>query len=726
MDTLSSLFSKKIKKSPMPPQFHGINEDLYEGKKLISKRRKTKNKIAQKSPLLEGFANQLDDVTLNEDEETTALNAQLQSNLSSHKGALKGVLSDYVTARAEQAQCVQRCNNLTAVQAAVNKNAKITSPTHCTAYAGTDYAYCPSTGINYCAGVCSDGATCPGTGLRWFACSANNEIQDLTTQKSLAEAAGHGYEWGSIAQNILWQGENSPEACAAACDANPECTAYETCNNGKSGPGCRGCYLINKPSIGPPSNFQNAVWSARSKEQNSACDIDEGLAYLADGPAPTCVAATPEYIKEIAQRTIAMPHGMAFGQQSNGCWHILQWAPNNTIPGADKKTRSMYPKYFAVVRPPQPAQCEQLGQGSADADAEDETELQKEACLAGCKLSEAYLEPTAQTANVCAEGWTKTSNAAGCQWCTKDGHICTINTGKGPCGQAFCTGDVETKKISSCGELGRDCNTVAHWNGCSNSDQCAGPEIFCREGDRRCLTDADCTWANSVDGGNRDCTRIPRSGHCPNSTCADNPAGVVGVGIEADGTNPWVAGESSAWNVNNQKQICVSRGMCFNAWKLRWPGAPDGPWCFEPEATPPDQTINAVAACQQSETANAAALNQQLGGRNLTQEYTDLQNQENIELNDEGGAISSRIANILGLRQELNANNSTLRTDLTSTLSDFQKELKILENTEQESTTIKAMMEQGKLNKRSASYKYYIWLGLAICVLIVAIRQLKK
>jgi len=35
-------------------------------------------------------------------------------------------------------------------------------------------------------------------------------------------------------------------------------------------------------------------------------------------------------------------------------------------------------------------------------------------------------------------------------------------------------------------------------------------------------------------------------------------------------------------------------------------------------------------------------------------------------------------------------------------------------------------MEDGKLNKRSASYKYYIWLGLAICVLMVAIRQLKK
>ena len=106
MDTLSSLFSKKINKVPLPPQFHGINEDLYEGEKLISKRRRMKNKIAQKSPLLEGFANQLGDVSLSEDQVTTALNAQLQTNLSSHKGALKGVLSDYVTARAEQAQCV--------------------------------------------------------------------------------------------------------------------------------------------------------------------------------------------------------------------------------------------------------------------------------------------------------------------------------------------------------------------------------------------------------------------------------------------------------------------------------------------------------------------------------------------------------------------------------------------------------------------------------------------
>ena len=92
----------------------------------------------------------------------------------------------------------------------------------------------------------------------------------------------------------------------------------------------------------------------------------------------------------------------------------------------------------------------------------------------------------------------------------------------------------------------------------------------------------------------------------------------------------------------------------------------------------------------------------------------------------DGNSISGRISNILGLRQELKANNDTIRTDLTGTLSEYQRELALLKKDEQDLTTIKAMVEDGKLNKRSASYKYYIWLGLAICVLMVAIRQLKK
>ena len=500
-------------------------------------------------------------------------------------------------------------------------------------------------------GLCNcDCANC-GTNSSYKPCTAYgakcNTQQLLSSPSGLATARGKYYMWGQIDQNILWQGEKGAHDCATACDGNPACTAYEVCNNGVAGPGCRGCYLINKPNIPAPGG-------------------DRG------------------------------PTSSGWAQSKEGAKNALEKA------AADRA-----------------------------ANAKAETELQKDACLAGCKLSEAYLEPTAHTANVCEEGWKKISNANGCQYCSKDGHLCTINTGKGPCGQAFCTGDVQTKKISSCGELGRDCNTVSHWNGCANSDQCAGPEIFCREGDRRCLTDADCTWANSVDGGNRDCTRIPRSGHCPNSTCTDNPSDAIGVGIEADGTNPWVAGESSAWNVNNQKQICVSRGMCFNAWKTRWPGAPDGPWCFKPEPNPSKLSINAVAACQESETRNATALNQKLGGRDLTQEYTNLDStylsdgQSNILLAD-SNSIDGRMDNIVRRRQELNTLNNLKRQGLENTLQLYTDAWKNLHKNEQGTNTLTAMTEDGKLKRNSWNLKYYIWLGLAICALMIAIRQLKK
>jgi hypothetical protein len=48
------------------------------------------------------------------------------------------------------------------------------------------------------------------------------------------------------------------------------------------------------------------------------------------------------------------------------------------------------------------------------------------------------------------------------------------------------------------------------WGRCDNSNQCKDPNLFCRVGDRRCLADADCNWANDVDKTKRDCTRIPR------------------------------------------------------------------------------------------------------------------------------------------------------------------------------------------------------------------------
>ena len=52
--------------------------------------------------------------------------------------------------------------------------------------------------------------------------------------------------------------------------------------------------------------------------------------------------------------------------------------------------------------------------------------------------------------------------------------------------------------------------------------------------------------------------------------------------------------------------------------------------------------------------------------------------------------------------------------------------LKNLKKNEQGITTLKAMAEDAHLKRSSANLKYYIWLGLAICVLMIAIRQLKK
>ena len=92
----------------------------------------------------------------------------------------------------------------------------------------------------------------------------------------------------------------------------------------------------------------------------------------------------------------------------------------------------------------------------------------------------------------------------------------------------------------------------------------------------------------------------------------------------------------------------------------------------------------------------------------------------------DGNSISSRIASLLGMRQDAKTSNENTRQNLTNTLGAYTSRLDKLKNTQQGSTTIKAMIEEGTLKKGSAFFKYYIWLGLAICVLMVAIRQLKK
>jgi hypothetical protein len=69
-----------------------------------------------------------------------------------------------------------------------------------------------------------------------------------------------------------------------------------------------------------------------------------GLAYAEDGG---CAAATPQYVETLVAKAVANTSIVAIGQQSNGCWHLLKWAPGTT--GANKKTPAMYPKHFQMI-----------------------------------------------------------------------------------------------------------------------------------------------------------------------------------------------------------------------------------------------------------------------------------------------------------------------------------------------------------------------------------------
>ena len=122
-----------------------------------------------------------------------------------------------------------------------------------------------------------------------------------------------------------------------------------------------GCLYVCYSSIRDTNKLQEGLAT------QGACNIDIGLAYLADGPSGggsggACTAATPAYLQKIEAAAVANPKCIAYGQQSNGCWHLLQWDSATT--GANKKTKSMYPDYFKVTKPPTDAQC-QIGGDAA-------------------------------------------------------------------------------------------------------------------------------------------------------------------------------------------------------------------------------------------------------------------------------------------------------------------------------------------------------------------------
>eukprot|EP00727_Mastigamoeba_balamuthi_P009286 m51a1_g4980 hypothetical protein (173) ;mRNA; f:33259-35527 len=125
---------------------------------------------------------------------------------------------------------------------------------------------------------------------------------------------------------------------------------------------------------------------------------------------------------------------------------------------------------------------------------------------------------------VLAAGAAATGEWEGCE--TSDECAQTV-PGKKSCCHA---GDRRCLTMDSCAwankvdKTNRNCDCITnnvrghapHWGDCVRTSDCdVGVQaLYCHKGDRRCLTDADCKWANYVDHKSRDCAHVVD--HCFN------------------------------------------------------------------------------------------------------------------------------------------------------------------------------------------------------------------
>ena len=187
-------------------------------------------------------------------------------------------------------------------------------------------------------------------------------MQDSTKALAGAVKTGDGFctsNYGKFASKGIFD-------CQQQCAIDSKCKGFSY-QNDKT----QNCYKSTTTCSSPTKNeFPWVSFTIGDADGGGgACDIDKGLAYLSVGDTGSdggCTVGYNDntswwnangnaYLAKIRAATLANPQGMAFGQQSNGCWHILKWDPLST--GANKKTKSMYPRYFEVVRPPTIAEC---------------------------------------------------------------------------------------------------------------------------------------------------------------------------------------------------------------------------------------------------------------------------------------------------------------------------------------------------------------------------------
>jgi len=109
---------------------------------------------------------------------------------------------------------------------------------------------------------------------------------------------------------------------------------------------------------------------------------------------------------------------------------------------------------------------------------------------------------------------------------------------------------------------------------------------------------------------------------------------------------------------------------------------------------------------------------------NLERVFTSYGKQETL-VDERAQQLQTRINSIMTSKKNLWNLNDSSSQELMDELTKYQKEYKLLKQLKLGEATLQGMEEDSKFKQSSAHVKYIFWLGLAICTLMIVIRQLK-
>ena len=145
----------------------------------------------------------------------------------------------------------------------------------------------------------------------------------------------------------------------------------------------------------------------------------------------------------------------------------------------------------------------------------------------------------------------------------------------------------------------------------------------------------------------------------------------------------------------------------------------------DPNATSHIVTGNElVDECSSTEKTTRSQMNSD-GASKLSANFNNYNAQKNT-VSNKLTALKTRIMSIMNSRNNLTENGNEGSQELMNELQEYQKEYAILKRLNVGDDTLKGIEEDTRLKNVSAYTKYIFWLGLAICLLIAVIRQLKK